>query len=115
MGGAHLTVGWSCRPIKRAIPQRSSVERVNAALKDNDGGGHLRIQGSRRELGILYFFGIFALIVNQLLHLRIESPLSYLSELFTWAGSGSACADCRSLPIILIIRAVFMGKNLTCA
>jgi len=50
--------------------QRSSVERVNSALKDSCGGRHVRVRGHARVACHL-FFGILALTVHRLMRLTI--------------------------------------------
>ncbi|MCY4303381.1 MAG: transposase, partial [Aestuariivita sp.] len=50
--------------------QRSSVERVNSALKDSYGGRHVRVRGHTKVAGHL-FFGVLALTVQQLMRLTI--------------------------------------------
>ena len=51
-------------PSKERFKQHSSVERVNAALKDSYGGRHLRVRGAAKVACHL-FFSIFALTVDQ--------------------------------------------------
>ena len=50
--------------------QRSSVERVNSALKDSYGGRHVRVRGNLKVACHL-FFGILALTVDRLMRLTI--------------------------------------------
>ncbi|MCY4203862.1 MAG: transposase, partial [Aestuariivita sp.] len=57
-------------PATERYKQRSSVERVNGALKDRYGGRHIRVQGATKVACHL-FFGILALTVEQLLRLQI--------------------------------------------
>ena len=48
--------------------QRSSAERVNANLKDNHGGNHVRVRGAPKVFCHL-MFGIVAVTVEQLMRL----------------------------------------------
>ncbi len=48
--------------------ERSSAERVNAGLKDNYGGRHVRVRGAAKVFCHL-MFGILALTVGQLFRL----------------------------------------------
>ncbi len=48
--------------------QRSSAERVNATLKDNSGGNHVRVRGAAKVLCHL-MFGILVVAVEQLMRL----------------------------------------------
>ena len=48
--------------------QRSSVERVNSALKDSFGGRHVRVRGPTK-VGCHLMFGILALTVEQLMRI----------------------------------------------
>ena len=57
-------------PAKERFTQRSSVERVNGALKDRYGGRHIRFQGATKVAGHL-FVGILAFTVEQLLRLHL--------------------------------------------
>jgi len=50
--------------------QRSSVERVNSALKDSYGGRHVRVRGNLKVACHL-MFGVLALTVHQLMRLTI--------------------------------------------
>jgi len=50
--------------------QRSSVERVNSALKDSYGGRHVRVRGNLKVDGHL-LFGVLALTVHRLMRLTI--------------------------------------------
>ncbi len=50
--------------------QRSSVERVNSALKDSYGGRHVRVRGNLKAACHL-FFGVLALTVHRLMRLTI--------------------------------------------
>ncbi|MCY4153232.1 MAG: transposase [Aestuariivita sp.] len=65
-----LKVVGQVDPAKERYKQRSSVERVNGALKDRYGGRHIRVQGATKVACHL-FFGILALTVEQLLRLQI--------------------------------------------
>ncbi|MCY4151308.1 MAG: transposase, partial [Aestuariivita sp.] len=64
-----LKVAGQVDPAKERYKQRSSVERVNGALKDRYGGRHIRVQGSTKVACHL-FCGILALTVEQLLRLH---------------------------------------------
>ncbi|MCY4201610.1 MAG: transposase, partial [Aestuariivita sp.] len=57
-------------PAKERYKQRSSVERVNGALKDRYGGRHIRVQGATKVACHL-FFGILTLTVEQRLRLHL--------------------------------------------
>ena len=50
--------------------QRSSVERVNSALKDSYGARHVRVRG-HAKVACHLFFGVLALTVEQLMRLTI--------------------------------------------
>ncbi len=50
--------------------QRSSVERVNSALKDSYGGRHVRVRGNLKVACHL-FFGVLALTVDRLMRLIV--------------------------------------------
>ncbi|MCY4240472.1 MAG: transposase [Rhodobacter sp.] len=50
--------------------QRSSVERVNSALKDSYGGRHVRVRGNLKVACHL-MFGVLALTVHRLMRLTI--------------------------------------------
>jgi len=53
-------------PAKKArFAQRTSVERVNAYLKDNHGGSHIRVKGSSKVMAHL-MFGLIVITANQL-------------------------------------------------
>ncbi|HBC86462.1 MAG TPA: hypothetical protein DCZ94_05865 [Lentisphaeria bacterium] len=45
--------------------ERSAAERVNSNLKDNYGGGNVRVQGHKKVFAHL-MFGIMVITVNQL-------------------------------------------------
>ncbi len=64
------SVAGQVDPAKERFKQRSSVERVNGALKDRYGGRHIRVQGATKVACHL-FFGILALTVEQRLRLHI--------------------------------------------
>ena len=57
-------------PESRRYHERSTAERVNARLKDEFGGRHLRVRGHARASCHL-MFGILALTVNQLVRLAL--------------------------------------------
>jgi hypothetical protein len=48
--------------------QRSSAERVNANLKDNCGGNHMRVRGGAKVFSHL-MLGIVVITVEQLMRL----------------------------------------------
>ncbi len=48
--------------------ERTSVERVNARIKDEFGGRHIRVTGAKKVMAHL-MFGVLALTVDQLLRL----------------------------------------------
>ena len=50
--------------------QRSSVERVNSALKDSYGGRHVRVRGNLK-VARHPFFGVLALTVHRLMRLIV--------------------------------------------
>ena len=50
--------------------RRSSVERVNSALKDSYGGRHVRVRG-HAKVACHLFFGVLALTVDRLMRLTI--------------------------------------------
>lgn len=53
-------------PAKKVrFAQRSSVERVNAYLKDNHGGSHIRVKGPSKVMAHL-MFGLIVITANQL-------------------------------------------------
>ncbi len=54
--------------------ERSNVERVNAMLKDDCGGRHVRVRGHAKGRCHL-MFGILALTVHQLMRLLNRTPL----------------------------------------
>ena len=64
------SVAGQVDPAKERFKQRSSVERVNGALKDRYGGRHIRVQGATK-VACHRFFGILALTVEQRLRLHI--------------------------------------------
>ena len=55
---------------KRRYKERSSVERVNSNLKDNYGGRHVRVRGSKKVACHL-MFGLVALTATQLFNLLL--------------------------------------------
>ena len=57
-------------PSRVRYRQRSSVERVNSALKDSYGGRHVRVRGPAKVACHL-FFGILALTVDRLMRLTV--------------------------------------------
>ncbi len=65
-----VAIGREKWPARERFKQRSSVERVNGALKDRYGGRHIRVQGATKVACHL-FFGILVLTVEQLLRLYI--------------------------------------------
>ncbi|MCY4150728.1 MAG: transposase [Aestuariivita sp.] len=65
-----LKVAGQVDPAKERYKQRSSVERVNGALKDRYGGRHIRVQGATKVACHL-FFGILTLTVEQRLRLHL--------------------------------------------
>ncbi|MCY4240185.1 MAG: transposase, partial [Rhodobacter sp.] len=50
--------------------RRSSVERVNSALKDSYGGRHVRVRG-HAKVACHLMFGVLALTVDRLMRLTI--------------------------------------------
>ena len=50
--------------------ERTSIERVNARLKDEFGGRHIRVRGAAKVFAHLAF-GLVALTVDQLLKLTL--------------------------------------------
>jgi hypothetical protein len=50
--------------------ERSAAERVNSNLKDNYGGGNIRVQGNKKVFAHL-MFGIIAITVNQLYNMLL--------------------------------------------
>ncbi len=57
-------------PEKRRYKERSSAERVNSNLKDNYGGRHVRVRGSKKVACHL-MFGLVALTATQLFNLLL--------------------------------------------
>ena len=55
-------------PVAVRYRQRSSVERVNSALKDSFGGRHVRVRGPTK-VGCHLLFGILALTAEQLMRI----------------------------------------------
>ena len=66
---ARRAIGYQY-PESRRYRERSTAERVNARLKDEFGGRHLRVRGHGKAYCHL-MFGILALSVSQLLRLQI--------------------------------------------
>lgn len=54
----------------RRYGQRSSVERVNSYLKDNHGGGKIRVKGATKVMTHL-MFGIIVITANQLFRMLV--------------------------------------------
>ncbi len=55
-------------PARVRYRQRSSVERVNSALKDSHGGRHVRVRGPAKVMCHM-MFGVLVLTVDQILRL----------------------------------------------
>jgi hypothetical protein len=53
---------------KAGFAQRSRVERVKSYLKDNYGGGHIRVKGVSQVM-VQLMFGLIVITANQLLRL----------------------------------------------
>ena len=66
---ARRAIGYEY-PESRLYTERSTAERVNARLKDEFGGRHLRVRGHAKASCHLRF-GILALTVNQLVRLAL--------------------------------------------
>ena len=66
---ARRAIGYTF-PEDQRYRERSTAERVNARLKDEFGGRHLRVRGHAKASCHL-MFGILALTVNQLLRLQL--------------------------------------------
>jgi hypothetical protein len=57
---------------RERFQQRTMIERVNARLKDEFGGNHLRVRGAQKVMAHL-MFGVLALTVDQ--WLRLSKPV----------------------------------------
>ncbi len=68
-GGAQRRAGH-VRHDRVRCRQRSSVERVNSALKDSYGGRHVRVRG-HAKVACHLFFGVLALTVHRLMRLIV--------------------------------------------
>ena len=66
---ARRAIGYEV-PESRRYNERSTAERVNARIKDEFGGRHLRVRGHAKASCHL-MFGILALTVNQLVRLAL--------------------------------------------
>ena len=66
---ARRAIGYEY-PESRRYHERSTAERVNARLKDEFGGRHLRVRGHAKASCHL-MFGILALTINQLVRLAL--------------------------------------------
>ena len=66
---ARRAIGYEY-PESRRYHERSTAERVNARLKDEFGGRHLRVRGHAKAYCHL-MFGILALTVDQLVRLAL--------------------------------------------
>ena len=67
--GAQSRIGY-VHPADERYDERSNVERVNAGLKDNCGGRHVRVRG-HAKVHCHLMFAILALTVDQLMRLLI--------------------------------------------
>ena len=65
--GAQSRIGY-VHPADERYDERSNVERVNAGLKDNCGGRHVRVRG-HAKVHCHLMFAILALTVDQLMRL----------------------------------------------
>ena len=59
-----------CPRKKHRYKERSSAERVNSNLKDNYGGRHVRVRGSKK-VDCHLMFGLVALTASQLFNLLL--------------------------------------------
>ena len=68
--GAHARMAGHVRHDRVRHGRRSSVERVNSALKDSYGGRHVRVRG-HAKVACHLFFGVLALTVDRLMRLNV--------------------------------------------
>jgi len=68
--GLHARMAGHVRHDRVRHGQRSSVERVNSALKDSYGGRHVRVRGNLKVACHL-MFGVLVLTVDRLMRLIV--------------------------------------------